>query len=454
MFIGRKKELAFLERLYNTNELQCVCLDGAAGMGKTALLQEFSRRRRRACYCVRASTGNANKAAFYTELLTQGVVDCPGASWQDLLQRLCNKSLGQKLIFIIDDAQELKVGFAELVPALIAALRPLRDRLRLLVLFAGRDTTYVQQLLAQNGLQCQGLHLEALTYEETLPCLVPFSNEEKLLLYGVTGSIPQYLQHLDMELSFKDNLYKLFFAPTAVLLHEGERLLEQGFRQPHIYHAVLCSVACGAVHMKDIAEAVGMPDNKTSKYVNVLQGLGLLQKITPADAVKSKQSKKTYYMLSNQMLVFWYCFVYPYLSSITMGVGSLVLRSRVLPALESYGRQLFLQVCRQHCFLLRSRGDFGFNFTSLGIVWPKEDCSPDALRLLAEDKTHACFMQCVWGKTKVDVALLKQLQQQYRDLQGRENFYVVFARRGFTDRALAYAAKISNLRLISLFYLK
>lgn len=63
-------------------------------------------------------------------------------------------------------------------------------------------------------------------------------------------------------------------------------------------------------------------------------------------------------------------------------------------------------------------------------------------------------LQCVWNKTKVDVALLKQLQQQYLDLQGRENFYVVFARRGFTDRALAYAAKISNLRLISLFYLK
>lgn len=159
-------------------------------------------------------------------------------------------------------------------------------------------------------------------------------------------------------------------------------------------------------------------------------------------------------MLTNQMLVFWYRFVYPYLSSITMGVGSLVLRTKVLPALEDYGRQLFLHICSQHCLLLRSRGNFGFNFTSIGFIWPKDECTPEALRLLAHDKLNVCFMQCVWNKTKVDMDLLKQLQQQYQDAQRRKTFYVIFARKGFTDRALGYAAKISNLRLISLFYLK
>lgn len=50
MFIGRKKELATLEKLYNSNELNCVCLTGGAGMGKTALLQEFARRKHKAYF--------------------------------------------------------------------------------------------------------------------------------------------------------------------------------------------------------------------------------------------------------------------------------------------------------------------------------------------------------------------------------------------------------------------
>ena len=64
------------------------------------------------------------------------------------------------------------------------------------------------------------------------------------------------MQLIDSTLSFKDNLYNLFFSPTALLLHVAEQILVLNFRQPHIYHAILCSVACGAIHMKEIAEAV------------------------------------------------------------------------------------------------------------------------------------------------------------------------------------------------------
>lgn len=456
MFLGRKSELAFLENLYNSNELHCVCLEGAAGIGKTTLLQELGRRRGKAYFCVRSCTENANKAAFLAELVVQGLADGKNCvSWADALRTVLQKACGEKMLLLLDDVQELASSFSEFLPALIEMLQSEAARLRLLVVFSGRATQQVRTALTKAGVKFSLLALNCLSYEECLSCLTPFSNDEKVLLYGITGGAPRYLHYVDSNVSFKENLYNFFYAPDAVLAREGERLLAQAFRQPHIYHAVLCSVACGAMHMKEIAEAVGMSVNKVSKYVGVLLDTGFLQKLVPADEMlEEKQHKNTCYVLQDTMLCFWYQFVYPYLGSIAMGMGKFLLRSKILSALDAYGRLVFLKICYQHCATLRRRNDFGFDFSLLGFLWPKEDCSAEQMRLAAYGKEKVCFMQSLWTKGKVDVDVLKALQQEYRADDGRSNSYLLFSRKGFTDRALGYAARTPSIRLISPFYLK
>ena len=456
MFLGRKRELAFLEKLYNTNELRCVCLTGAAGIGKTALLQEFAKRKRKAYFCVRACTANANKAAFCAELAAQGIVDAHScADWQGALLAVLKKAQGEKMLLLLDDADELEAAFSEFLPQLLAILREQKDKLRLLIVFSGSDVALTAKALNKAGIASEHITLQPLTYEESLNCFIAFNDDEKVFLYGVTGGKPAYLHYLDDKLSFKENLYRLFYAPDALLLHEGERLLANAFRQPHIYHAVLCSVACGAVHMKDIAEAVGMPVNKTSKYVQVLLAQGFLQRLVPVDELQqNKQHKNTYYVLTDTVLVFWYQFVYPYLRSITMGLGKFLLRTKILPALEKYGRQIFLRICYQHCFVLQERNNFKFTFDRLGFTWKKGACTIDNMLLVAYNKTQVCFMQCLWTKSKVDVQVVKELQREYVAPDGKGSYYIIFSRKGFTDRLLGQEARTKGIRLISLLYLK
>ena len=45
MFIGRKQELTFLENVYQSNDLNFVCLTGTSQIGKTSLLKHFSNRK-------------------------------------------------------------------------------------------------------------------------------------------------------------------------------------------------------------------------------------------------------------------------------------------------------------------------------------------------------------------------------------------------------------------------
>ena len=456
MFLGRQSELAFLEKLYNSNELHCVCLNGAAGIGKTALLQELGKRRSKAYFCVRSCTENANKAAFLAEMAVQGIVDSKVCmSWQDALNAIIKKACGEKMLLMIDDAQELTSSFASFLPALMQGLQAEEKRLRLLVVFCGRETNAVSDGLQKSGLKAEQVQLQPLSYEECLECFTPFSNDEKVLLYGVTGGAPRYLQYIDASKSFKENLYQLFYAPSACMVKEGENILARTFRQPHIYHAVLCSVACGSVHMKDIAEAVGMSMNKVSKYIGVLLKAGFLQRLVPAnELILHKQHKNTFYMLTDTMLCFWYRCVYPYLGSITMGYGKFLLRTKISSALDNFASLVFLKICYQHCYALRKRKNFSFDFSIMGFLWPKEDCSWEQLRLVAYGKNEVCYMQCLWTKSKVDVDTIKRLQQEYVCEDGKEAYYILFSRKGFTDRVLGYEARTQSVRLISLMYLK
>lgn len=54
------------------------------------------------------------------------------------------------------------------------------------------------------------IKLGAMDYWEAQPFLEGFTEEEKLFLYGAAGGNPHYMRYLDAELSFKDNLKKLF----------------------------------------------------------------------------------------------------------------------------------------------------------------------------------------------------------------------------------------------------
>lgn len=456
MFLGRQSELAFLEKLYNSNELHCVCLNGAAGIGKTSLLQELGKRRSKAYFCVRSCTENANKAAFLAEMAVQGIVDSKVCmSWQDALNAIIKKACGEKMLLMIDDAQELGDSFHELLSALLTLVQKEASRLRLLIIFSGRRLDFLQNSLRKVGLKADFLTLDYLSYEECVSCFSAFNNDEKVMLYGITGGAPQYLCYIDAAMSFKENLYKLFYAPDACLLREGEKRLGQEFRQPHIYHAVLCSVACGAVHMKDIAEAVGMSMNKVSKYIGVLLKAGFLQRLVPAnELILHKQHKNTFYMLTDTMLCFWYRCVYPYLGSITMGYGKFLLRTKISSALDNFASLVFLKICYQHCYALRKRKNFSFDFSIMGFLWPKEDCSWEQLRLVAYGKNEVCYMQCLWTKSKVDVDTIKRLQQEYVCEDGKEAYYILFSRKGFTDRVLGYEARTQSVRLISLMYLK
>jgi len=458
-FLGRRKELSLLEGLYDSNRIQVVYLTGDRGVGKTTLVTELLKRRKKSGYfCLRPSTVNVNKAAFYTEMKLQGYGNDIENNWQSCLQDLMRAALGDKRIIVIDRADELEHCFPELLELLIEKINELGDRLRMLLVFVGVELDFLKgrKYVALKKWHPLDLKLEPLRYKEAATILENFTNEEKIMLQGVTGGLPAYLSQIDTERGLKENLYNLFYSENALLRQEPLKLLAEKLRQPHYYHAILCSVACGALRLSEIATTVDMEYNKLSKYMGVLLELGLLKRIIPIDEQsQQKQHKKTFYQVSNPMLQYWYKYVFPYLSIIELGQGGSILRKSVLPKLQDYYRELFAQICLDYCRHLNSIGEFRYDYSYMGWWWQNKDLPTEENRyILGMNGQKAILAKCFWENTKVDLEDIVKLEK-LNDILGYEEMdFVVFSRRGFTDGALALSARTPKLRLISLPYMK
>ena len=54
-----------------------------------------------------------------------------------------------------------------------------------------------------------------------------FQREEQAVLYGVTGGIPEYLSHIQGNLSVHENIAQLFFEESGRLFEEPLNLMKQ-----------------------------------------------------------------------------------------------------------------------------------------------------------------------------------------------------------------------------------
>lgn len=453
--IGRKKELSLLDSLYNSNDLKIVLLQGVRGIGKTSILKEFLKHKRAAYFVFRSSSDSLNQAAFSLETTTQGFGTTDIFSWEKNLENMVKISTGEKIILALDNADELYDKFQEFIPKLKSILAEIIQDKRLLIIFSGRRIDFFKDRFLEYKNRITSINIKSLRYNEVTNYLNDMDNEDKVILYGITNGEPRYLKLIDQQKNFKENIKDLFFHENSLLLNFGEEEFNDNLRQPSIYNAIMCSIACNDIHMKDIALTVNMSANKVSKYISILLELGYLEKITLIEKNNTlKKSKNTFYKITNNTLLFWYKFVYPYLSTITIGMGNYIFRHKVVPYLNEYMQQVFLDVCYQHCLVLKERANFSIDFKKIGFIWDK-GCNFAEISLRAYDNyNNVCHIKCIWDKSKVTCNTVNEFKSKFFDDSCMKNYYLIFSRKGFSEQLLVDESKDKFLRLISLRYLK
>ena len=458
MFVGRKHELDSLNKSYKRDGFQFPVIYGRRRVGKTTLINEFCKARKSVYFVAVQSTAKENLEILSAQILSVLAPDAPRnpfPSLRDAVDYVFEYAKRERIIFAIDEYPYLANSDKSVSSVLQAAIDKHQADSKLFLILCGSSMSFMEkQVLGYKsplyGRRTAQYKLLPFDYLESAEMLPGFSNEEKIILYSVTGGIPEYLFRIDNKLSLQENVQDLFFDPSGRLFEEPANLLKQELKIPETYNAIITAIADGRSKLNEIATKVDIETSQCSKMLSTLVSLGLVRKEYPITETKSK---KSIYLLDDWMFIFWYRFVQPELSRITAGLGETVCAEVFAEQLSSHAGRAFEECAKQYMWRMLKEKKLPVSFKKIGRWWgnnPKER-REEEIDFIAFSGEKALFGECKWRNALLGEETLEDLQRKSGLFSGFTSIhYILFSKSGFTDALRSRAAKQGDITLIGI----
>lgn len=455
MFIGRNTELKTLDKLYRSNKFEFAVIYGRRRVGKTALINEFSRDKDTIFFTGVETNAKQNLENFsrcIMEYQTGFAVDSSFASFQAALEYVFQLAQEKRLVLVIDEYPYVARALKSFASTLQLLIDKNKDSSKLFLILCGSSMSYMEDnVLAYKaplyGRRTAQLKIQPFDFFESCRYFENFSGEDKALAYGIMGGTPQYLMQLDDRLSIEDNIKNTHLNPASSIFEEPNNLLKQEVREPAIYNAVITAIATGASKMSEISGKIDEDTSVCATYIKNLISLGIVKKEMPYG---EKSGRKTIYSIEDNMFRFWYRFVPENTSLISRGAADLAY-SRIAPELSAYMGGVFEEICKQYLWRLLLAGKCAVSFTELGRWWgtnPKTR-TQEEIDIMGTDKDSALFGECKWTNDKVDLGVLKTLVERSSLFHFKRTHFYLFSKSGFTKGCIDRAAELGNVSLVS-----
>lgn len=456
MFIGREREVAALDRLYESNKFEFAVIYGRRRVGKTALINHFIDNKEAVYFMGVESNEKQNLENFSKSIIeySSGIeAETSFLSFQSALEYVFKLAEKKRFILAIDEYPYVARSSKSLASTLQLLIDKYKDTSKLMLILCGSSMSYMEdEVLAYKsplyGRRTAQMKIFPFSFDEACRYLKNYSDEDKALAYGIVGGTPQYLLQIDDRLSIEDNIKNTYLNPISFLYEEPTNLLKQEVREPAIYMAIITAIAVGASRMSDISNKVGEDSNICANYLKSLINLGIIKKETPYG---EKSSRKSIYSIEDNMFRFWYRFV-PGNNSIIMRGAADIVYKRIEPQLPEYMGAVFEEICKQYLWNLLLNGNSPVEFSELGRWWgndPIEKKQTEIDIMGEQDKKTALFGECKWTNEKVDLGVLETLIKRSNLFSYVNVHLYLFSKSGFTKGCIDKANELGNVSLVT-----
>ena len=433
-FINRVKELEFLNKKFNSKQAELIILYGRRRIGKTELVLKFCENKEHMYFMGRLESKEDTLKRFNNLLIEKfndkKLLNSPLHNWDSIFDYINEKSK-KRIVLVIDEFPFI----ADRSPEIISIIQDnwdskLKDSNIMMILLGSSISMMEKYALDYKsplyGRRTGQWKIDKMSINHLKDFFPNYNMEDILKIYSCLDSIPGYLTKFSHDKSPYDNIEEKMFTKGEFLYEEIEVLLREEFRDPSNYMSILSSVAGGLTTFNDIYNRTNLDKSLLSKYLNVLENLGIVEKIVPiTESYKSKlKAKGALYSLKDNFFNFWFRFVYLNKQELEKGNSKLILNN-IKNEIEGYVSRKF----EDFAIELLSIADIK-EFNKIGKWWDKE--KEIDIVALNDSKKEIIFGECKWQNNVETMKLLNELKENANrikwNLNKRKEVYMLFAK--------------------------
>lgn len=459
MFAGRKKELDYLNKKYESQQSELVVLYGRRRIGKTELLKYFAKDKNHIFYTA-IETLDKNQLDLFSKVILKGRALekylSTFSTWEEAFSFLSEQAETERMLLVIDEFPYMVNGNASIPSILQNLWDPNLKHSKLMIILCGSAMAFMEKelLSVKNplyGRQTGNYRLDEFSVFEVAELLDELEFKDVVDYYGVFGGIPHYLVQIDQKKSFYDNLKRIALERGSILFNEVELLLRQEVREVMAYYTVIQAIALGSTTINEIEQKSMIERTKLTYYLNALIDLGLIQKEYPV-TMPIKQianSRRGLYYLKDSFFRFYFTYMFPYMSELVESGCDHIIDHVIKPDINRFMGMVFEKISIQYLIKQKGDGQLPFHFLSIGRWWEKGE----EIDIVAFDSEKNYLMcECKWTYSPVGLNLIHKLEhlsvQVTPDAQCV--WYFVFSKSGFDAELVKRVKTEPNIVLISL----
>lgn len=455
MFIGRERELQTLNSLYNSNRFEFAVIYGRRRVGKTALINEFTKDKDNIFFTgieTNAKENLDNFSGCIMEYNTGIAADSTFSSFRSAFEYVFELAKSKRIVLVIDEYPYIARASKSLASTLQLLIDKNKDHSKLFLILCGSSMSYMEDHVLSYkaplyGRRTAQLKIDPFDFFESCRRFKKLSDVDKALAYGIVGGTPQYLIQFDDNLSIEDNIKNTHLNPSSFIFEEPGNLLKQEVREPATYNAIITAIATGSSKINEISNKVGANTSICATYIRNLIMLDIIKKESPYG---EKTTRKTIYSIKDNMFRFWYRFVPKNASIISHGAAELAYK-RIEPELSSYMGGVFEEICKQYLWKLLIDGKCPVSFSDIGRWWGTDSKtkSQEEIDIVGTAGDSALFGECKWTNEKIGTGILETLVERSNLFTYKKKHFYLFAKNGFTKGCTDKSAEMDNVTLVA-----